>query len=156
MIKKIGTRKEIPIDAHPEFKVFYGTENKKQPTAVYVELCTWLTTDRDNELTPTDVRRINKKIRVGIFDSKDLVFDSRRTICLIDYPENFQTGRYAPHFTTLELTFFQLPSQCLEWDDYNLQMSLELYATEAIEILKAEGFKYSIKRKKNVEAQMEY
>ena len=154
--KQMGTKSEIKLSNHPEFRMFVGTENKKSPTTVWVTLATWLVNDRPDELTPRDIRLLNTKIKRALSDPHDLVFNTERTISIITYPQQINTGKHQPHFTQLELSLVQRRGQILAWDDYNLQTCMQLFAEEVIDIIKREGFEFSLTRVKNIEPIVEY
>jgi len=149
----IATESEIKIDGLNDFKFTIGSMNKHKPTAVYLQVSTWITSKEP--LTQTKLNYMSKQISKRLYDSNDLVFNCDRTIVLVESSDSDlrSYNSNVPHFFTVELTMYQLRGErVLDWSNYNLQVYLQLYAEEVCDYLMLDkDLKFSIKRNKHLE-----
>lgn len=154
--RKLASTKKIELPEHPEFSITVGTEDRDRPTCTWIQITTWLISEES--VIKRDISKLNKEIRQELWDGNDLVFDCKRLMCNVSYPEFLKYERNStPHFLSIDLTTFQRDmDNLLDWKDYNLQMYLQWYAEEVIKILKSkEGFQFTKKRRKKNDLKLE-
>jgi hypothetical protein len=149
MREVIATKRNLKLNNHPEFSITIGTMNKKNPNSLYITASSWLYLGDGKRLDNKSVCKLTKKIKNHLYNSNDLIFNSKNIICDISYP-NLDNGKNIDklHFFDVDITLFQKDyKNLLDWKDDNLFLYTDWIAEEIISLLKNEGFSFFNSRK---------
>ena len=146
--QNVGKELKINLKEHPDFTVNVGSAFYRNPTAVYINISSWVVSSV--VIDDKYLKNLNKNIKKIIYaeNNNDLVFNLHSTISILDITtSDIITSK--PNIVSIDITLFQKNrNNCLPWTDYNLQQGMEYYANLVIsELKKNNDFKFQLRRK---------